>query len=338
MVHFKGTVVSEGLKIGDAGSDLSKIKTASISIDPASVSAVSISSEKFTLTGLKSTDSVEVNAKTDQAGCCKVHAIPHDDEIEIILVNPTGSAVDLSSFNIDVIAYGQKFIDGRVHFDERNYSGLHSTSGQKIDKGTFTTIVNLNNTVTDLYDLGHGHNMNLFIPTGSPNKGIEIGFGNDISDIDIFLTGEKNNDWNTYYQQPIDSMITLHEDFTVIVEWEFLDPGGTVNFYIDNVLVTGTTWDQLSNWDENFAPEKFMFGNEDGDNNDRILDGEMDVIQVFDRWLTDFEKKLIGEEKQPLRNEALICYEFDEGDSKDSSGNDNHGKLQGNAVIREYGA
>ena len=247
---------------------------------------------------------------------------------------PGRNAFDIltvGTLQLDAEAYTSELSIYKCHFDEAVDSYLLSTRAKRIDRGTFSTTINLNNTVSTV-----GHNMNIFIPRGAvSDKGIEISLGNDISNIDIFFTGEKNEDWNTYYQQPIESLVTLGKDFNLICEWFFDPPNSVVNFYIDGVLVTGTTWDQLGNWDENFAPDTFCFGNEAAPLNDRILDGEMGSVHVFERWLTAPEKAVIGK-FDDLRDEAYLCYLFEAGVLTDFSGNHNTATLHGNASVGKY--
>lgn len=252
-----------------------------------------------------------------------------------IFIRPSGknelTELTQGTLQLDTEEYSDSLYNRKIHFDETTASYMLSTRAQKIDKGTFACICNLNNFVSDV-----GHNMDLFIPYGSgEDRGIEIGFGNDISDLDLFITGEKHHNWNTYYVQGIDHLVTKGKDFSVITEWEFIPGNSIVNFYIDGVLVTGATYENLTNWDENFSPDQWQFGDEEPPYADRIVDGEMDAIHVFNRWLEDWEKQVLAKGGD-LRNDALAAYLFDNDTCNDYSPNHNNGSLGGNADLDDY--
>lgn len=72
-----------------------RVKTYSVSINPASVGANSENTETFTVTGLKTNDIVTVNKPTKTAGFSILDAfVSADDTISITFRNFTGGAID----------------------------------------------------------------------------------------------------------------------------------------------------------------------------------------------------------------------------------------------------
>lgn len=229
-------------------------------------------------------------------------------------------------------AFGDNARRKRAMMDFPHNSYVYSERAIEIKRGTFSCICKLNS-----YPGEAGHNMSLIEPRGTPHKGIEIAFGSDAgSNISIFITGEQYEDWDTYKETDIISMISKGSTFSVIVEWEFIAGSSVANFYIDGNLATGTTHNHLSNWDEFWTPESWMFGGMEAPFADRVLDNAIDDICFWSHWLTPYERSLVVSGQVPPAGNVL-CYNFDDDTCGDSSPEHNDGALGGNADIDDTG-
>lgn len=103
--HFSGAVVSEGgIKAGSGGTEITKIKKYTKTIDPASVAADTVASEDFTVSGLATGDVVVVNPGINTIGVAGAY-VSAADTLTVIFVNPTGSAIDPASSDWTILAF-----------------------------------------------------------------------------------------------------------------------------------------------------------------------------------------------------------------------------------------
>jgi hypothetical protein len=103
--HFSGPVIGEsGVKSGDGGTTFSEVKEYTATIDPSAVSADSVASEEFTVTGLLENDVVVVNAGADDIGIGNVR-VSADDTLKVTFINPTSSQIDPASSDWSIIAF-----------------------------------------------------------------------------------------------------------------------------------------------------------------------------------------------------------------------------------------
>lgn len=85
------------LKLGKVGATaLSGIQVYRPTINPASVAANTVAAESFTVTGLETSDTVEVNAGIDTIGIGNVR-VSAKDTLRVTFINPTGGAIDPAS-------------------------------------------------------------------------------------------------------------------------------------------------------------------------------------------------------------------------------------------------
>lgn len=94
-----------GLFLGPSGDNITELRVLTPDLDPASVSADSVSTQTFTVSGLTTDDVVIVNAPDLTDGLVVSNArVSSADTLELTFYNHTSSAIDESSATWDVIA------------------------------------------------------------------------------------------------------------------------------------------------------------------------------------------------------------------------------------------
>ena len=92
------------LKVGKEGAtELTGIQVYRSTIAPSQVSASSISAQTFTIAGLKTSDTVEVNPGVNTIGVAGAY-VSAADTLTVVFVNPTAGAITPASSTWQVIA------------------------------------------------------------------------------------------------------------------------------------------------------------------------------------------------------------------------------------------
>jgi len=103
--HFSGPVQSEGgIKTGDSGTEFSVVKEFSATINPSAVSADSVASEEFTVSGLVDGDVVVVNAGAEDIGIGNAR-VSADNTLKVTFINPTSSEIDPAESDWSILAF-----------------------------------------------------------------------------------------------------------------------------------------------------------------------------------------------------------------------------------------
>lgn len=195
-------------------------------------------------------------------------------------ISPKGdNPLTSSNINSSNLVRGMAGRTGIEFVDGQNNSFV-TDQAVEMPEGTFMALLKL----TSLPGV-EGHNFDLYIAHGTPDKGFEITLSDcGPTDVSIAFTGEKNEDWDTYRETDIGNYVSVNSWFYLAVSWNFSEKD--VQFYINGEQLSGSVGDSLDQWDELFTPEKYIIGTEASPHDDRDFLGVIDSISISDSILT----------------------------------------------------
>lgn len=104
--NFSGVAVSDGMTVGDSGTQITQVRVYSQTITAASVAADTVAEQTFTVTGLTTADKVVVNpaAIANATGIAGAR-VSAANTLAIRFVNPTAGALTPTAGTFTILAF-----------------------------------------------------------------------------------------------------------------------------------------------------------------------------------------------------------------------------------------